>query len=54
MFSLYVLGTLEKSNDAFADFYEKDLYPEVRDRVDNKIAALANEQCRVMGDSQPP
>jgi benzoyl-CoA reductase subunit B len=54
MFSLYVLGTLEKSNDAFADFYEKDLYPEVKDRVDNKIAALANEQCRVMGDSQPP
>ncbi len=54
MFSLYVLGTLEKSNQAIADFYEKELYPEVRDRVANKIAAVANEQCRVLGDSQPP
>jgi benzoyl-CoA reductase subunit B len=54
IFSLYVLGTLEKSNKAFADFYEKDLYPEVKDRVANKIAAVANEQCRMLGDSQPP
>jgi benzoyl-CoA reductase subunit B len=54
MFSLYVLGTLEKSNDAFADFYEKDLYPEVKDRVANKIAAVADERCRMIGDSQPP
>jgi benzoyl-CoA reductase subunit B len=54
MFSLYVLGTLEKSNQAIADFYEKELYPEVKDRVANKIAAVADERCRVLGDSQPP
>jgi benzoyl-CoA reductase subunit B len=54
MFSLYVLGTLEKSNKAIADFYKNQLYPEVKDRVANKIAAVANEQCRVIGDSQPP
>ena len=54
MFSLYVLGTLEKSNDEYADFYEKDLYPEVKDRVANKTAAVAGEQCRMIGDSQPP
>jgi benzoyl-CoA reductase subunit B len=45
---------MEKSNDDFADFYEKDLYPEVKDRVVNKIAAVADERCRIMGDSQPP
>ncbi|MEA2085477.1 MAG: 2-hydroxyacyl-CoA dehydratase family protein, partial [Chloroflexota bacterium] len=54
MFSLYVLGTLEKSNDDIANFYKNLLYPEVKDRVDNQIAAVANEQCRVFGDSQPP
>jgi len=54
MFSLYVLGTLEKSRKSFADFYEKDLYPEVKNRVANQIAAVADEQCRIMGDSQPP
>ena len=54
MFSLYVLGTLEKSTPAIADFYEKELYPEVKDRVANKIAAVADEQCRVLGDTQPP
>lgn len=54
MFSLYVLGTLEKSNEAIADFYEKELYPEVKDRVANKIAAVGGEQCRMLGDSQPP
>jgi benzoyl-CoA reductase subunit B len=54
MFSLYVLGTLEKSNKDIADFYEKELYPEVKDRVANNIAAVAGEQCRMLGDSQPP
>ncbi|MEW5724806.1 MAG: benzoyl-CoA reductase, bzd-type, subunit O [Thermodesulfobacteriota bacterium] len=54
MYSLYVLGTLEKSNDEVADFYEKELYPEVKYRVENQIAAVADERCRVMGDSQPP
>jgi len=54
MFSLYVLGTLEKSHKDIADFYKNRLYPEVKDRVANKIAAVADEQCRVLGDSQPP
>jgi len=54
MFSLYVLGTLEKSNKEIADFYEKELYAEVKDRVANNIAAVAGEQCRMLGDSQPP
>ena len=54
MFSLYVLGTLEKSDKDIADFYEKELYAEVKDRVANNIAAVAGEQCRMLGDSQPP
>jgi benzoyl-CoA reductase subunit B len=54
MFSLYVLGTLEKSNKDIAHFYKDELYPEVKDRVANKIAAVADERCRVLGDSQPP
>ncbi|MFQ6117150.1 MAG: benzoyl-CoA reductase, bzd-type, subunit O [Candidatus Bipolaricaulia bacterium] len=54
MFALYVLGTLEKSSDEVADFYEKELYPEVLDRVKEEIAAVENERCRVIGDSQPP
>ena len=54
MYSLYVFGVLEKSNDDYADFYEKELYPEVKDRVANKIAAVGDETCRILGDSQPP
>ena len=54
MFSLYVLGCLEKSNPDFAHFYKHELYPEVQDRVANQIAAVANEQCRVLTDTQPP
>ena len=54
MFSLYVLGCLEKSNPDFAHFYKYELYPEVQDRVANQIAAVANEQCRVITDTQPP
>ncbi|MFX1282567.1 MAG: benzoyl-CoA reductase, bzd-type, subunit O [Promethearchaeota archaeon] len=54
MYSLYVLGTLRKSAQWTADFYEKDLYPEVKDRVKRGIAAVGNEQCRVMTDTQPP
>lgn len=54
MFSLYVLGTLQKSNKVIADFYKNELYPETLDRVKNGIAAVANETCRVLGDSQPP
>ena len=54
MFSLYVLGVLEKSMGDIADFYEKELYPEVKDRVANNIAAVGDERCRMLGDSQPP
>ena len=54
MFALYVLGTLEKSSLAVADFYEEDLYPEIKERVANQIAAVPDEQCRILGDSQPP
>jgi benzoyl-CoA reductase subunit B len=54
MYSLYVLGTLKKSAQWTADFYEKELYPEVKDRVERGIAAVGNEQCRIMTDTQPP
>lgn len=53
MYSLYVLATLQKSWKAVADFYE-ELYQEVEDRVSRKIAAVPNEQVRVMTDTQPP
>jgi len=45
MFSLYVLGVMEKSNDDFADFYEKDLYPEVKDR-DHALWLLAEGELK--------
>ncbi|MHA2103896.1 MAG: benzoyl-CoA reductase, bzd-type, subunit O [Candidatus Hodarchaeales archaeon] len=54
MYSLYVLGTLRKSSQWTADFYEKDLYPEVKSRAERGIAAIENEQCRIMTDTQPP
>jgi len=54
MYSLYVLGTLRKSAQWTADFYEKELYPEVKDRVARGIAAVPNERCRIMTDTQPP
>ncbi|GAB4294026.1 MAG: 2-hydroxyacyl-CoA dehydratase subunit D [Myxococcota bacterium] len=53
IYSLYVFGTLQKSNAEFADFYE-ELLAEVEDRVERKIAAVANEQARIMTDTQPP
>ncbi|MBW2121582.1 MAG: benzoyl-CoA reductase, bzd-type, subunit O, partial [Deltaproteobacteria bacterium] len=53
IYSLYVFGTLQKSNGEFADFYE-ELLEEVEDRVRRGIAAVANEQARVMTDTQPP
>jgi benzoyl-CoA reductase subunit B len=53
MYSLYVLGTLKKSSSEVADFYE-ELKAEVEDRVANEIAAVENEQARVMTDTQPP
>lgn len=53
LYSLYVLGTLQQSSGAFADFYE-ELYDEVEDRVARGVAALAGERARVMTDTQPP
>ncbi len=53
MYSLYVHGTLAKHNKEIADFYE-ELRDEVKYRVDNHIAAVPNEQCRLMSDTQPP
>jgi benzoyl-CoA reductase subunit B len=53
MYSLYVLGTLHKSSRIVADFTE-ELRDEVKDRVERGIAAVANERCRVMSDTQPP
>ncbi|OGF97848.1 MAG: benzoyl-CoA reductase, bzd-type, subunit O, partial [Candidatus Glassbacteria bacterium RBG_16_58_8] len=53
MYSLYVLGTLKKHSREVADFYE-ELRDEVAYRVENQIAAVANEQCRLMSDTQPP
>jgi benzoyl-CoA reductase subunit B len=53
MYSLYVLGTLMKHSKIVADFYE-ELRDEVKDRVEQGIAAIPNEQCRLMSDTQPP
>ena len=53
MYSLYVLGTLMKHSQVVADFYE-ELRDEVKDRVERGIAAVPNEICRVMTDTQPP
>ncbi len=53
MYSLYVLATLNKASQWCADFYE-ELLAEVQERVDRGIAACANEQARVMSDTQPP
>ncbi|UCE18742.1 MAG: benzoyl-CoA reductase, bzd-type, subunit O [Gemmatimonadota bacterium] len=53
MYSLYVLGTLMKHSQIVADYYE-ELRDEVKDRVERGIAAVGNEQCRVMTDTQPP
>ena len=53
MYSLYVLGTLEKHSKVVADFYE-ELLDEVKYRVENGIAAIPHERCRLMSDTQPP
>ena len=53
MYSLYVHGTLAKHSKEVADFYE-ELRDEVKYRVDNRIAAVPGEKCRLMSDTQPP
>ena len=53
MYSLYVLGTLKKHSKEVADFYE-ELRDEIKYRVENQIAAVKHERCRLMSDTQPP
>ncbi len=53
MYSLYVFGTLTKAAKWVADFYDEVL-AETQERVDKGIAAVANEQCRIITDTQPP
>jgi benzoyl-CoA reductase subunit B len=53
MYSLFVMGTLQKSSEQVADFYD-ELYDEVKDRVARGIAAQPTERCRLMSDHQPP
>ncbi|MGD1995237.1 MAG: benzoyl-CoA reductase, bzd-type, subunit O [Anaerolineae bacterium] len=53
MYSLYVFGTLQRHAREVADFYE-ELRDEVQDRVDRGIAAVDNEQARIITDTQPP
>ncbi|MDO8706588.1 MAG: benzoyl-CoA reductase, bzd-type, subunit O [Sulfuricaulis sp.] len=53
MYAFYVLATLSKSSKWCADFYE-ELLDEMKDRVARGIAAVPNERCRIMSDSQPP
>jgi len=53
MYSLYVLAVLHKSSQWCADFYQEVL-DEVKDRVARGIAAVGNERCRIMSDTQPP
>ncbi|MBI4296865.1 MAG: benzoyl-CoA reductase, bzd-type, subunit O [Chloroflexi bacterium] len=53
MFSLYVLGTLDKASKEVSDFYD-ELCDEVEDRAKRGIAAIPNEKHRLMTDSQPP
>lgn len=53
MFSLYVMATLSKSSKWCADFYA-ECRDEVKDRVARGIAAVPNERCRIISDTQPP
>jgi benzoyl-CoA reductase subunit B len=53
MYSLYVFGTLMRHTKTVVEFYE-ELKKEVEDRVARGIAAVGNEQCRVITDTQPP
>ncbi|MHA2251229.1 MAG: benzoyl-CoA reductase, bzd-type, subunit O [Candidatus Kariarchaeaceae archaeon] len=53
MYSLYVLAVMMKANSEVVDFY-KELLEEVKQRVDNNIAAVENERFRIITDTQPP
>jgi benzoyl-CoA reductase subunit B len=53
MFSLYVMATLHKSSRWCVEFYE-ELRDEVAERVARGIAAVPQERCRLISDTQPP
>ena len=53
MYSLYVFGTLMRHSKDVVDFY-RELLDEVKDRAARGIAAIPNERCRLMSDTQPP
>jgi benzoyl-CoA reductase subunit B len=53
MFTLYVLPFFIKHERKAVDFYTM-LRDEVKDRIEDQIAAVGNERCRLMHDSQPP
>lgn len=53
LFTLYVICVLMRNKKEAADFY-RELRDEVKERVDNQIAAVATERCRLLDDSQPP
>jgi len=52
-YSFYVLNTLHRVVPEFTAFY-RELKDEVEDRVKRGIAAVHNERCRFVDDSQPP
>ncbi len=53
MFSLYAISMLMGHESEAVAFY-RELRDEVADRVKSGIAAVANERCRLLHDSQPP
>lgn len=53
MFSLYAISMLMGHEKEAVEFY-RELRDEVQDRVNQGIAAIVNERCRLLHDSQPP
>lgn len=53
LFTLYVICVLMRNKQEALEFYRL-LRDEVKDRVANEIAALPQERCRLLDDSQPP
>jgi benzoyl-CoA reductase subunit B len=53
MFSLYVFPTLDSGKKEFADFMDEVL-EETKQRVADKVAAVATERFRIISDAQPP
>ncbi len=53
LFTLYILAMLERHRPETVQFYEM-LRDETKYRVEQGIAWLATERCRVIDDSQPP